>query len=344
MAITPKTRRVYKGAATPTTITTAISNSADAFSITAAAGWPTVGPFYAVIDPGVSSEEKVYVGAISGTSLSSVVRGVDDTTVVAHASGAAIYPVFTAVDADEANQLTATYTTKGGLVYMGDPSFTQLAIGSTTGHLLRVSSGGVPEWGQVATAGLADNSVTSAKIVDGTIVAGDLASNSVTTVKIADANVTTAKIADLNVTTGKIADLNVTTGKIADSAITSAKIADGTIVAADIASNAVTTIKILDANVTTAKIADSNVTTAKIADSAITSVKIADGTIVAADLASNSVTTVKITDANVTTAKIADANVTNAKLNNGASGDIPLVTVSSSAATGGKNGDIWIVV
>jgi hypothetical protein len=205
MAITPKTRRVYKGGATPTTITTALSDNGAAISITSNTGWPTVGPFYVVVDPGLSTEEKIYVGAISGTSLSSMARGQDDTTGVAHAAGATIYPVFTATDADEANQLTATYTTKGGIVYMGDPSFTQLAIGSTTGHALKVSASGVPEWGEIATAGLADSSVTSAKIVDATIVAGDLASNAVTTAKILDANVTTGKLADASVTSPKLA-------------------------------------------------------------------------------------------------------------------------------------------
>ena len=274
MAITPKTRRVYKGGATPTTITTALSDDAAAISISASTGWPTVGPFYVVIDPGLSTEEKIYVGAISGTDLSSMVRGQDDTAASAHGSGAAIYPVFTATDADEANQLTATYTTKGGLVYMGDPSFTQLAIGSTAGHALKVSSTGIPEWGQIPADGIADDAVTTAKIAADAVDSSEIKNNAVVT----------AKIADLNVTTGKLADTAVTTGKLADSAVTSAKIADGTIVAGD--------------------------------------------------LASNSVTTVKITD----------ANVTNAKLNNGASGDIPLVTVSSSAATGGKNGDIWVVV
>lgn len=64
--------------------------------------------------------------------------------------------------------------------------------------------------------------------------------------------------------------------------------------------------------------------TIAIADGAITSAKILNGTIVAED--------------------IAVAAITNAKLNNGVSGDVPLITVSASAATGGKNGDVWIVV
>jgi len=175
MATTPKIRRVYKGAAIPTTITTSMSDNADAISVAAATGWPTVGPFYAVIDPGLSTEEKIYVGAITGTSLSSITRGVDDTSGVSHASGASIYPVFTATDADEANQLTATYTTKGGLVYMGDPSFTQLAISSTAGHALKVASTGVPEWGQLGSVGIANGAVITEKIDDSAVTVAKLA-------------------------------------------------------------------------------------------------------------------------------------------------------------------------
>lgn len=201
MATTPKTRRVYKGGATPTTITTALSDDAAAISITSATGWPTVGPFYVVIDPGLSTEEKIYVGAISGTDLSSMVRGQDDTAASAHGSGAAIYPVFTATDADEANQLTATYTTKGGIVYMGDPSFTQLAIGSTTGHALKVAASGVPEWGQIPADGIADDAVTTAKIATNAVDSAEIKANAVTTVKINDAAVTSPKLAAPTLTT-----------------------------------------------------------------------------------------------------------------------------------------------
>lgn len=171
----PKTRRKYKGNATATTVPAGLSAGATSCVIGSATGWPTSGPFYVVVDPGLSTEEKVLVGSISGTTISSLTRGVDDTTDQNHAAGCSIYPVFTAVDADEANELTSTYANQGGIVYQGASTFAQLAIG-TAGQVLKVNSGATaPEWGQVATAGIADSAVTSAKIADGTIVLADLA-------------------------------------------------------------------------------------------------------------------------------------------------------------------------
>lgn len=171
----PKTRRKYKGNATATTVPAGLSAGATSCVLGAATGWPTSGPFYVVVDPGLSTEEKVLVGSISGTTISSLTRGVDDTTDQNHAAGCSIYPVFTAVDADEANELTSTYANQGGIVYQGASTFAQLGIG-TAAQVLKVNSGATaPEWGQVATAGIADSAVTSAKIADGTIVLADLA-------------------------------------------------------------------------------------------------------------------------------------------------------------------------
>lgn len=291
-----KTRRKYKGNATPATISAGLSAGATSATISANTGWPTSGPFYCVVDPGTSSEEKILVGSISGTSISSITRGVDDTSDVNHASGCTIYPVFTAVDADEANELTATYSAQGHLVYQGASTFTGLAIG-TAAHVLKVNSGATaPEWGQVATAGIADDAVTSAKIAADAVGSSEIAANAVTATEIASDAVTTAKILDSNVTTAKIADSAVTEAKIADSAVTSAKIANGAIVNADVNASAA---------IAYSKLALSN-------------------SIVAGDITA--------------------AAITNAKLNNGSSGDIPLVTVSTSDPTGGKNGDIWIKV
>lgn len=200
-----KTRRKYKGNATAVTISAGLSAGATSATISANTGWPTSGPFYAVVDPGTSAEEKILVGAISGTSISSITRGVDDTSDQNHASGCTIYPVFTAVDADEANELTSTYSAQGHIVYQGASTFAGLAIG-TAAQVLKVNSGATaPEWGQVATAGIADDAVTSAKIAADAVGSSEIAANAVTATELASDAVTTAKIADDAVTSPKIA-------------------------------------------------------------------------------------------------------------------------------------------
>ena len=98
-------RREYKGAATPTTLTTGITNSATSLTITDATNWPT-GSFSFVIDPGIAGEEKVLATSRSGTTITITTRGYDNTTAAAHNAGATVYPVPTAIDFDEANAHT----------------------------------------------------------------------------------------------------------------------------------------------------------------------------------------------------------------------------------------------
>jgi hypothetical protein len=106
-----------------------------------------------VIDPGLSTEEKVLVGSRSTGSLSSITRGVDGTTAVSHSAGATCYPVFTASDADEANTLASTMTTRGDLLTMGSgPTVARIAIG-TNGYVL-TSNGTDAAWAAPAASGL----------------------------------------------------------------------------------------------------------------------------------------------------------------------------------------------
>ena len=196
MAINGKSRRSYKGAP----VSNALGGSGlalNATSITlasAVSGWSTSGtPFFVVIDPGTSTEEKLCVIYASSTTLTVVDpavtsawsasvagRGADDTIDRAHDVGAVIYPVFTATEANNANELVSKYANAGSVVYQGSGTpgtFTELAVG-TAGQVLKVNSGATaPEWGQVAAAGIADSAVTSAKILDGTIVLADLAAS-----------------------------------------------------------------------------------------------------------------------------------------------------------------------
>ena len=124
------TRRQYAGAAAATTIAVGINTSETTCTLASTTGFPSSAgvPFYVVIDPGTSSEEKCSA-TISGSTLT-LTRAQDDTTASAHAAGATIYPVFTANDADEANELVAKLTTKGDLLVTTGSALNRLAVGS----------------------------------------------------------------------------------------------------------------------------------------------------------------------------------------------------------------------
>jgi microcystin-dependent protein len=148
-------------------------------------------PFFVVVDPGTAKEEKICVKyattdtltvvdpAVTSTWGSSVNgRGADGTTDREHLQGAVIYPVFTALEANQSNELVSKYANAGSVVYQGSGTpgtFTELVVG-TAAQVLKVNSGATaPEWGQVTAEGIATGAVTSAKILDATIVQGDLA-------------------------------------------------------------------------------------------------------------------------------------------------------------------------
>ena len=124
------TRRQYAGAAAATTITAGINTSDTTCSLTSTTGFPSTAgvPFYVVIDPGTSAEEKCSA-TISGSTLT-LTRAQDDTSASSHSAGATIYPVFTANDADEANELVSKLTTKGDLLVTTGSALNRLAVGT----------------------------------------------------------------------------------------------------------------------------------------------------------------------------------------------------------------------
>ena len=183
---------------------------------------------------------------------------------------------------------------RGKLIYgdsSGDPA--ALAVGSAN-NVLKTDGTDV-SWGTVATAGIADDAVTSAKIADDAVVTAAIADDAITSALIADDAVGSAAIADDAITAALIADDAVGSAAIADDAITSALIADDAVVTAAIADDAITS----------ALIADDAVVTAAIADDAITSALIADDAVVSAAIADSAVTTALINDDAVTLAKMA---------------------------------------
>jgi len=188
-----KTRRTYTGGAASTTTSSSIASSGTtSFTITAYTGWPYGSdPFFVVVEPGTANEEKMLVVRSGSTDTTLTVystpsvaanRGMDGTSAAAHTSGATIYPVFTALDADEANELASTLTTKGDLLAHDAASFERLAVG-TNDYVLMADSGEATglKWGQVDTATLVDGAVETAKINDLAVTGSKLANATVDT-------------------------------------------------------------------------------------------------------------------------------------------------------------------
>jgi hypothetical protein len=110
-----------------------------------------------VIDPGLVTEEKVLVGSRTGSSLASMTRGVDGTTAASHSAGATCYPVFTATDANEANEFTSTMTTRGDLLTINSSvNPARIAIGAN-GYVL-TSDGTDAAWAVLPASGVTGDS------------------------------------------------------------------------------------------------------------------------------------------------------------------------------------------
>jgi microcystin-dependent protein len=218
-------RKGYKGAATNAVLSSPASSGDTTFTVDTVTGWSSTFPYYAVVDPGTSREEKVKVTAISTLTLT-VVRAQDDTSAASHSAGAAIYPVFTADEADEANLIASAMTTKGDLIATDGSSVNRLAVGTNT-HVLQADSSSTNgfKWGQVATAGIADAAVTAAKIASAVAGSG-LAGGAGTALSV---NVDDSTI-EINSDTLRLKDSGVTLAKLA-SAVANALVPVGTIAA-----------------------------------------------------------------------------------------------------------------
>lgn len=115
----PTVRRQHAGAAAPSTLQSSITGADVAIVLTGNAGWPNgaVGPFFIVIDPGLATEEKILIATRAGNNLAVAGsgRGADGTIAAAHTGGAVCYPVWTALEADEANEHTASISAVHGV-------------------------------------------------------------------------------------------------------------------------------------------------------------------------------------------------------------------------------------
>ena len=158
------TRRQYKGAAAQTTITNALGVGDTSITIAATTGWGDgASAYYVVISPGTSSEEKC-LATRSGSTLT-LTRAQDDTTAQSHASGATIYPVFSADEADEANFLASRYTTKGDVVVFNGTDVQRVGVGANDTVLTADSTqtAGV-KWATALSSGDTDQIVLPVQI------------------------------------------------------------------------------------------------------------------------------------------------------------------------------------
>jgi len=98
----------HAGAAVPSALVNPLSLSGLSFVLSTVSGWPTGAggqPFFVVVDPGNSFEEKILCSSQSGgnVNVASGGRGADGTTAFAHTAGAVVEHVGTAIELDDDN-------------------------------------------------------------------------------------------------------------------------------------------------------------------------------------------------------------------------------------------------
>jgi len=155
--------RSYSGLAQASTLQAGMDNIVASFNIASAdsATWVETngssqqlgysGNFVCVIGYGGSNEEKVLCSGISGTQVNIASRGYDGTTASSHVAGEVVMPVFSSVEAYEANkvanQTLGQVTTAGDMLYAsGLNALARLAVGSNSQNALLYTNSGVPAW------------------------------------------------------------------------------------------------------------------------------------------------------------------------------------------------------
>jgi hypothetical protein len=141
--VTAFLRRYFDGGGATTTLSTAMGSADTSFVLAAATNWPgaAANNFVVVIDRGTSSEEKILCTSNSGTTVTvaSSGRGYDDTSATTHNASATVSLCLSAIDADEANQVTnllGNAATGSLIIGAGAGTLpTKLAVGSATSIL-----------------------------------------------------------------------------------------------------------------------------------------------------------------------------------------------------------------
>jgi hypothetical protein len=258
------TRYDHAGGAVETTLAATITGGDTSATITAATGWPSggaSGPFFIVADPGLAGEEKIQVASRTGTTLSSLTRGVDGTAASGHTLGATVKVIFPALEAHQSSEHAGNTALDEHTQYLntarhaaiphtaamlgtdsvGSDEIAAGAVGSTELASNAVTAGKIATGGISAAAQFAAGVVDSAAILDGAVGSAEIGTNAVGSDEIATNAVGTPEIADLAVTSAKLAAGAAGPGKIGTGAVdASFNIVDGVVTLAKIASEAST--------------------------------------------------------------------------------------------------------
>jgi trimeric autotransporter adhesin len=362
-------QRAYAGSPVSTTITGAITGTSLSITIADATGWPTGNEFYAVIDPGTATEEKILCTR-SGTTISlasTAKRGVDGTSAASHSGGATIYPVIASPDVAEPNAALSKITSEGDLLTHSSTDFQRLGIGTNGLPLVvNTSVGGKMNWAQLGTGGIADDAVTSAKIATDAVGSAEIASGAVGSIEIADNAVTAAKIAAavagdglaggggtaLSVNVDNVGiEIATDTLQLKNAGVTAALSVnvDGTslvIIADTLQVGAISGSSIGTGEIGSTQLAANSVGASQIATDAVGSAEIVAGAVGTSELADNSVTAAKIAAGEVGTSELATGAVTDVKIaadsvNSGhiVTGGVGTTELATSAVTAAKIGD-----
>jgi hypothetical protein len=209
-------------------------------------------------------------------------------------------------------------------------SLSSEAITSVYIGVLAKTNNSIPT-GIIATANIADDSVTVAKMavnsidsdqyVDGSIDLAHMSVNSIDSDQYVDASIDAEHLAADIITGAKIADNAIDSEHYTDGSIDTAHIAADQITSAKIADDQIDSEHYVDASIDLAHLSADSVNGTKIVDNAIDSEHYTDGSIDTAHIADAQITLAKLAASSVNSSKIVDDSIVNADINSSAAID-----------------------
>lgn len=135
-------RKMFAGAAVPTTLNGAISGVASSIVVTNGTTYPdgSGGKFVVCIDRSLATEEKILITSRSGNTLTVSNRGYDGTAAQAHANAAVLEHVLDADTIDQVNRLANLLIAKGDLYVRDATDVQRVPVGANDTRLVADST------------------------------------------------------------------------------------------------------------------------------------------------------------------------------------------------------------